>query len=288
LHLELKTNKADPQVIQEFSELGMEVERLHKERNKLLREAKRRWTNIIEAKEVLLDEVKRKMYDMEAFPSKQSEFKAREELHRMKVRQANLEVENMREEVSKIMKSESEEGLVILEARYGDVSHTMMERPGCYIDVRIPIQAMVGQLEKSVLDYVPPSSRTSYAFLKGFYNPLWIEEAKHEEDRFLEIIYKYKGRLHIAEFYDGDPFVLPRKEHICEKHETMDDVGWRAQETKRERRERTLWGICTLAGSVAVVGATILIFGWGSSKKSSNSSIRRKNLIRQPAVYLTR
>eukprot|EP00954_Amorphochlora_amoebiformis_P018053 1323360-Amorphochlora_amoeboformis.AAC.1 len=102
-------------------------------------------------------------------------------------------------------------GLIILEARYGDIFHTVEERPGCYIDVRIPLQAMVGEVE--VLTYIHvnghtcegvlevntsmsmdvampmginmampmgmlmPSSMSSYAFLRGFYNPLW----RHQE-----------------------------------------------------------------------------------------------------------
>eukprot|EP00466_Bigelowiella_natans_P012294 jgi/Bigna1/68975/fgenesh1_pg.7_\ len=276
LHTQLKSREeADPALLRQFSELGVELERLNKERDTLRAEAKKKWNNVCEAKEILLDRVKRKIYDMENFPNKQDRSVAREELTLMYQNQANMSCENMREQVAKILKQEGEDGLIILEARYGDLMHTMAERPGAYIDVRIPLQAMVGQVERSVLDYSPPSSRNSYSLLKGFYNPLCVggDRKIDDEDMFLEIVYKYRARLHVAEFYDGDPFVLPRKEHLCEKHETINDLGWRVQERKRCRRETVKTSLSVLVGIVGLGGIFWWCFGrFTKSKEVSKPS----------------
>ena len=71
LKIELKTKKSsESKLIKEYSNLGLEIDRLYKERERICIEAKERWTNIVQAKEVLTDRVKRKIYDLENFPSK--------------------------------------------------------------------------------------------------------------------------------------------------------------------------------------------------------------------------
>ncbi|GAB5354173.1 hypothetical protein AAMO2058_000096800 [Amorphochlora amoebiformis] len=180
---------------------------------------------VTQAYSILSDRVKRKVYDLQAFPEKCDRKQAIASLENVLERQAHIDYKQLTPVAAKVLKRQGHNGLIILEARYGDIFHTVEERPGCYIDVRIPLQAMVGEVEEGVLEVntsmsmdvampmginmampmgmLMPSSMSSYAFLRGFYNPLWRHQELKDERSYLEVIYKYQGKLHKKVFKDG-------------------------------------------------------------------------------------
>lgn len=217
----------------EYELLEKEIEQLENEMEDRVEQAKEKWSTIITARDVLMDPISKKLYDMNNF--KKCTYEEHEELQLMYQKAANLYCENNKTKYFKNLDARGREGLVIVDARYGDLKSTMEESPGCYIDVKIPLQVMVGEMEDNVLDYMPPHTFTSYSFMPGFYDPVWVFNEEDEEDKTLEIVYRYAGRLHSATFEDGERIVIPAEDHLCDQDVTIEDLGWR-----RLVRERTV------------------------------------------------
>ena len=94
---------------------------------------------------------------------------------------------------------ERSEGLVVLDALYGDLQHP---EDAC-IDVTIPVQMLVHQ---SQLNLAEGSSKSA---LMGFYDPCpWCERKQ------LRIRYQYRGRLHEVTLDDYDGVSCPMRSHV--------------------------------------------------------------------------
>mmetsp|Transcript_12259 Transcript_12259/g.18291 ORF Transcript_12259/g.18291 Transcript_12259/m.18291 type:complete len:349 (+) Transcript_12259:102-1148(+) len=260
IKLKLKTEKTSDSSFSkyclELSRLEDEIKQYKEEQENVRVEARDKWRQIKEAKNILGHPLKRKIYDLEYFPEKEQKFREkREDLHQMLQRQANARCKMMRKSVAKIIKQQQKDGLIILEARYGDIYRTMNQRLGGYIDVRLPLQRMVGATVHGVVDFESPQHGLPYYLIDGFYNPLWEDEKEQEEEKWLEVIYKYNGRLHYAEFCDGDEIVLPQEDHQCLEWETVGDMGWRALESKQRRFQSLVRGVgIVTVGILSVAG----------------------------------
>ncbi len=102
-------------------------------------------------------------------------------------------------------------GLIVLEALYGDVSlasdnqNLTEDEVGRCIDVSVPLQFAV---KNSALIVHGGGSK---AWLEGFYDP-----NDDEFDNLLYVRYKFDGRLHECLVNDTDELMLPMLEHLVE------------------------------------------------------------------------
>jgi hypothetical protein len=131
---------------------------------------------------------------------------------RLKRKEAQTAVATMEETVAQNRAEEEKKGgLLILAARYGDLSASEVDQSKAvsapYIDVSVPLQCMV---HDSAL--ILPEGRSRF-WLEGFYDPSM--GASPESNR-LYIRYKFLGQLHEAEFGDQEAVAIPVEEHCIE------------------------------------------------------------------------
>ena len=174
-------------------------------------EAQERWAKIEQAHELLSDPITRAMYDLDAgfVPNTEAEH-AR--IARLKRKEAQIAVATMEETVAQNRAEEEKKGgLLILAARYGDLSASDLDQSSAvsapYIDVSVPLQCMV---HDSAL--ILPEGRSKF-WLEGFYDPSM--GASPQENR-LYIRYRFLGALHEAEFGDLEAVAIPVPEHCLE------------------------------------------------------------------------
>jgi len=180
-----------------------------------LAEVQARWKRIEEAHTVLSDPLTRALYDLHAgFVPDSEETHAR--IARLKRKDAQRAVATMEETVAAIRAREESVpggGLLILEARYGDlsVSEAAASRAvsAPYIDVTVPLQY---QVSESALTSAPGGA--SLAWLEGFYDP---SMGANPQANRLRVRYKFLGLMHQAEFADNEQIVIPLQEHDIEE-----------------------------------------------------------------------
>lgn len=131
---------------------------------------------------------------------------------RLKRKEAAIAVATMEETVAHNRAEEEKKGgLLILQARYGDLSASDLDQSDAvsapYIDVSVPLQCMV---HDSAL--ILPEGRSRF-WLEGFYDPSM--GAAPESNR-LYIRYRFLGQLHEAEFGDQEAVGIPLEEHCIE------------------------------------------------------------------------
>jgi hypothetical protein len=177
-----------------------------------------------QAYEVLSDPVSRSMYDMVIGVKPESDDEMRR-INKIKREAAGKAVELMEESVEASRAEEMEkQGLVILEARYGDLASA---RAGAWINVTVPLQCMV---DSSVL--VLPAG-ASKAWLEGFYDPCPGEE------KYLRVRYKFLDMLHQCEVHDEDELCLPLQEHMVDE-EAEEAAAAKAAHQPNFRQKRAL------------------------------------------------
>ena len=126
--------------------------------------------------------------------------------------------------IAKRLESEGKDGLIILNAMYGKLPISDFESPLLspaglesfssklqakfedspisslsYIDVTIPIQALVHQSALEISNQFPKSD------LVGFYDPCFGEKKK------LRVMYQFKGKLHQVTVGDCEALVIPKR-----------------------------------------------------------------------------
>lgn len=122
---------------------------------------------------------------------------------------------------------QSVDGLLILHARYGDLSS-----PSHLLDVTMQLQAKVCDSTLIV------RGGTSKSWLEGFYDP--TEGGENE----LEVVYKMSGVMHRVTVSDEDELVMPREEDrmtvkqvkLWEKEYKLRGVDLVEMKKKRNRR----------------------------------------------------
>lgn len=130
---------------------------------------------------------------------KKREDEAREKLAERR-REAMNAQEVLRSLVEQIKERESPEGLIILEAQYGQLGSTSInENSAKIIDVTIPLQALV---KNSALRITTTVSKSN---LTGFYDPCIGEE------KTLFIKYLLRSQVHTVLYKDTDPIILPNR-----------------------------------------------------------------------------
>ncbi|UJR26249.1 hypothetical protein I4U23_007589 [Adineta vaga] len=121
-------------------------------------------------------------------------------------REAMNAQEVLRSLVEQIKDREGSEGLIIQEARYGQLSlsstTTLHENPIKIIDVTVPLQALVKDSTLRIGTTVSKSNLT------GFYDPCIGEE------KSLFIKYSLRSQIHTVLYNDTDPIVLPNRDHL--------------------------------------------------------------------------
>lgn len=174
------------------------------------------------------------MYDIDAgfVPNSDAEH-AR--IARLKRKEAQTAVATMEETVAQNRAEEEKKGgLLILAARYGDLSASEVDQSKAvsapYIDVSVPLQCMV---HDSALILAEGRSRF---WLEGFYDPSM--GAAPDANR-LYIRYRFLGQLHEAEFGDKEAVAIPLEEHCIEGQtdgaEEIEGVPSSARSMARDR-----------------------------------------------------
>jgi DnaJ family protein C protein 11 len=108
--------------------------------------------------------------------------------------------EVLRSLVEQIKEREGSQGLIILEARYGQLtSTTTNENSIKIIDVTVPLQALVKDSALRIGTTVSKSNLT------GFYDPCIGEE------KSLFIKYSLRSQIHTVLYKDTDPVILPSR-----------------------------------------------------------------------------
>jgi DnaJ-like protein C11, C-terminal len=162
------------------------------------------FTNASAAYEVLSDPVSRAVYDMVIGVRPQTEQEMRK-FNRMKREEAKRQRALMDTTVNNIIQRErARNGLIIVEALYGDL--TSFTKLGGKINVTVPLQC---QVENSVL-IVPGGA--SKAWLDGFYDP---NEAGDNNELYVR--YHFLDRLHECQVGDSDELIIPQEEHLVEE-----------------------------------------------------------------------
>lgn len=207
------------------------------------------------AYDVLRDPVKRAQYDL-ARGIIQRTPEERRRINKMKRQQAERELSMMEAEAKKIRDAESQaQGLIILEALYGDLSSNKV---GATINVTVPLQCRV---ESSALFLQDHNSKS---WLEGFYDPLDNGEPQ------LYVKYKFLGKLHECTIGDNDDLVIPIQEHAIPEeeleHKTLSFAERRRQKAEEEKKKsRRRWAF---ASALAVL---LGVFLW---KRNEFSNIR--------------
>lgn len=114
-------------------------------------------------------------------------------------REAMNTQELLRSLVEQIKEKEGSDGLIILEAYYGQLTPTIDESPMKIVDVRIPLQTLV---KDSTLKIETTASKSN---LTGFYDPCIGEE------KSLFIKYSFHSQIHTVTYSDKDPVILPNR-----------------------------------------------------------------------------
>lgn len=177
----------------------------HPDKNPSSEEAIELFSRCAQAYEVLSDPVSRSMYDMltGVKPETTDEMGR---INRIKREQASKAVALMEESVGASIAEEQERnGLVVVEARYGDLSEGA--RAGAWINVTVPLQCMVAS---STL--VLPAG-ASKSWLEGFYDPCPGVEKQ------LSVRYKFLGMPHQCLVDDADELCMPLESHAADAAE---------------------------------------------------------------------
>ncbi|CAF3668708.1 unnamed protein product [Rotaria sordida] len=115
-------------------------------------------------------------------------------------REAMNAQEVLRSVVEQIKDKEGPQGLIILEARYGQLNLTTTHENSIkIIDVTVPLQALVKDSTLRVGTTVSKSNLT------GFYDPCIGEE------KSLSIKYSLRSQIHTVLYKDTDPVILPNR-----------------------------------------------------------------------------
>eukprot|EP00823_Brevimastigomonas_motovehiculus_P002143 TRINITY_DN1361_c0_g1_i1.p1 TRINITY_DN1361_c0_g1~~TRINITY_DN1361_c0_g1_i1.p1 ORF type:complete len:307 (-),score=115.21 TRINITY_DN1361_c0_g1_i1:234-1154(-) len=228
------------------------------------------FSKLAEANTILSNEVTRALYDMSK-NYKKDNAKERAELnhkHRLEVEKFSSVLEEraviMREYANK------SNGLVILEARYGNLSGQMGE----YIDVTAAVQCLATN------DQLLIHGGKSKQWLDGFYDP------NPSSPNELEVIYRMKSSLHHVIVSDDQELWLPRIEHrvtdtsitfktMADRRKEAERTREKEQQVVQQKQRRRLW----LFGSLAAVGCSTLAWvfraqlgSWFSSSFGLSSS----------------
>lgn len=109
--------------------------------------------------------------------------------------------EVLRALVEQIKEREGSQGLIILEARYGQLTSTTTTNENSIkiIDVTVPLQTLV---KDSTLRIATTASKSN---LTGFYDPCIGEE------KSLFIKYSLRSQIHTILYKDTDPVILPNR-----------------------------------------------------------------------------
>jgi len=164
---------------------------------------------VAQAYSVLQDPVSRALYNIKQGIVKDS-IEERRRINMMKRKDAEAFIELSKTTFQKIRQDEIQnDGIVILEALYGDVSidadvDSSDDNVGRCIDVTVPIQCMV---RGSALIIYGGGSK---AWLEGFYDP----NEDNDVENLLYVRYRFLGRLHECIVRDSDELVLPLEEHL--------------------------------------------------------------------------
>ncbi len=114
-------------------------------------------------------------------------------------REAMNAQEVLRSLIEQIKAKEGAQGLIILEARYGQLTSTTNENSIKIIDVTVPLQALVKDSTLRIGTTVSKSNLT------GFYDPCIGEE------KSLFIKYSLRSQIHTVLYKDTDPVILPNR-----------------------------------------------------------------------------
>jgi len=197
------------------------------------------FSKLAQAYQVLSDPIARALYDIAQGYKKDSP-EERSRINKLKRDQAIKLVETSEATFAQIREEESSiDGLIIIEALYGDISVDAHEyrtdKAGRCIDVTIPLQLAV----KNSLLF--KHSSDSMAYLDGFYDP-----NDNEIDNLLYIRYQFQGALHEVVYQDTDSICLPLEEHLvadedlehCSIAETDIEEGEEKPRTSSKRRSK--------------------------------------------------
>lgn len=143
-------------------------------------------------------------YSSNNFYSIFSEQKKHEDEAREKQAERRREAMNAQEVLralfEQIKEREGSQGLIILEARYGQLGLTTTnENTIKIIDVTVPLQALVKDSALRITTTVSKSNLT------GFYDPCIGEE------KSLFIKYSLRSQIHTIIYKDTDPVILPNR-----------------------------------------------------------------------------
>ncbi len=239
------------------------------------------FSRLTDAWTVLGDEANRSMYDLVVGVVADTAAERRR-ITRLKREDAERTVALMEEEVQARRDEEREcDGLVILEARYGDCENLSRlglgydldiwtgaggegeeggggatnkrgagasggDGEGRHIDVTVPCQCLV---EDSRLILAGGSSK---AWLDGFYDPNGMDASKPPNTLFVR--YLFLGQLHECSFSDHDAVCLPVEAHAVTDQEVeayrraAAHARLRARTTRRRRRALALAATAALSG----------------------------------------
>ncbi|CAF4234565.1 unnamed protein product [Rotaria sp. Silwood2] len=117
-------------------------------------------------------------------------------------REAMNAQEVLRSLIEQIKDKEGSQGLIILEAYYGQLTSIINESSLKIIDVSIPLQTLVKDSTLKIETTVSKSNLT------GFYDPCIGEE------KSLYIKYSFHSHIHTVTYKDTDPVILPNRNHL--------------------------------------------------------------------------
>lgn len=164
------------------------------------------FSKVAQAYTVLSDPISRSMYDLNMGYVKDNTAE-RKRINLLKRNDAERRIELSESTVAQVREEEAmRNGLIILEALYGDVSvgeDDQTSTAGKCIDVTIPLQCAVKQSALVV------HGGGSKAWLEGFYDP-----NDNAMENVLYVRYRFLGALHECIVGDQDELCLPLEEHM--------------------------------------------------------------------------
>ena len=142
-------------------------------------------------------------------------------VHRLKRKDAQRAVATMEETVAAMRAGEeAKQGLLILSARWGDLSVSEEDASRAvsapYIDVTVPLQYLVSD---STLIF--PAGQ-SHSWLEGFYDPSLGTNSGANK---LHVRYRFLNTMHQATFDDMEEVCIPMEEHVMPDSETEEDAS---------------------------------------------------------------
>ncbi len=204
------------------------------------------FTMLSQAYNVLNDPISRSLYDI-AQGYKPDTPDVRRQINRMKREQAETQTQTFENIVSAIREEEEQvDGLIIVEALYGDVSvdndsseSSGTAAAGRCMDVTAALQC---QVQSSILFLHGGGSKS---WLEGFYDP-----NDHALENMLYIRYRFQGAMHECLFGDMDEVCVPSESHIIPEQvdDETDDEGAAPRTPRRHGRKHG----STLRASVRV------------------------------------